>query len=92
MQDENETNLEPTDTLLIEIFDSKKSQQKVQKVISLLQQYFQTKMPDLANLEEEEDMKLTRAAFTVMLKFTDSLASFKDLISEVDKKMNELAA
>ena len=92
MKDESDTNLEPSDTLLIEILDSTKSQQKVQTVLSLLQQDLATKIPDFTNLAEEEGMRLTRAAFAVMLKFTDSLAPFQDLITEVDKKMNELTA
>ena len=94
MKDENDVNLEPSDKLFIEILDSTQSSQKVQTVIDLLQQYLRTKKPIcvFASVGAEQGMRLTRAAFAVILKFSDSLGPFEDLIREVDKIMSDLAA
>ena len=94
MKDENDVNLEPSDKLFIEILDSTQSSQKVQTVIDLLQQYLRTKKPIcvFASVGAEQGMRLTRAAFAVILKFSDSLGLFQDLIREIDKIMSDLAA
>ena len=44
-----------------------------------------------ANLGGDHGMRLSRAAFAVLLKFTDGINSFQALIEEIDRIMTDLA-
>ena len=44
-----------------------------------------------ANLGGDNGMRLQRAAFSVLLKFTDAIDSFQALIEEIDVIMASLA-
>ena len=61
------------DTLLINIIKMNNEDALAEKTLEVLQQSLLTKVPfcPFARLGAEAGMKLTRAAFAVMLKFSD---------------------
>lgn len=91
LQNDDQVTLEPSDQLYSEIVDSSMTSAKVQTSIDLLQKYLSTKQPVcvFANLGGENGMRLSRSAFAVLLKFSDSLPAFNSFVNEVDKIMSE---
>ena len=71
-----------TDSLLNAIIDDKKSDPKIETAIGVLQQGLLTKQPPcfFARLGGEWGMPLTRAAFSIIIKFSSSVEQFTKLI------------
>ncbi len=68
--------------MLNSIIDSKKSKPAIEETIKGLQLGLENKNKavSLAKLGSTQGLELTRAAFAVILKFTDGLEAFKRLI------------
>ena len=71
---------------LLTIIVHKGTSEIVDKVIQHLQQLLERKMPlvAFARLSGEDGMRLSRAAFAVMLKFSELFDDFAALVDEVD--------
>ena len=84
-KNESDVVYEATDSLLIGVVDDSKSEQKVEATISLLQHALRTKQPmcPFANLGGRFGNRLSRAAFSVLLKFSDGISAFHKLIEDV---------
>ena len=84
--------LEAQDTLLQGIIDSEKSQPKIEMTLDVLQQGLVTKQPmvPFARLGGEWGFKLSRAAFSAMLKFTDNFESFLRLTEAISKTSQDI--
>ena len=78
LQDRSQVILTANDTLLKAVIDSTQSNERVEQAIQVLQEALLTKRPMcvFARLGGEWGLPLSRAAFSVMLKFSDSLEQF----------------
>ena len=61
-------------------------------IITMLQQLLERKIPMVvyARLSGEDGMRLSRAAFAVMIKFSEFFEEFVHLIDEIDMNMIDL--
>ena len=85
LESEDKVILEASDSLLSGVRDSAHSQDKIELVLQVLQKALTTKLPLIphARLGGDIGMRLTRATFSVLLKFTDSLEVFIKLVEDV---------
>lgn len=86
LQSEDKVITEASDSLLDGIIDAQKSQQKIEMTLDVLQHGLRTKQPlcPHAQLGGAHGMNLARAAFSVILKFSDRLEEFIKLAESVD--------
>ena len=86
--------LEAVDTLLQAVLDPTKSQPKIEMALKVLQQGLRTKQPMcmFAMLGAEQGAKLTRTAFSVILKFSDNVQDFLGLVDAIGKTLDEFGA
>ena len=85
LQDASEVICEAQDTLLSSVIDSKDSKPAIEQTIALLQQALLTKRPicAVARIGGDMGMRLTRSAFAVIIKCTDSMQGFLRLIEDI---------
>ena len=92
LKQDGQVALENSDILLNQIIGAQTEEKndEVEKVITVLQQGFRTKQPfcPYANLAGDNGMRLSRATFSVMLKFSDRLAFFNKLTQSVTAAYN----
>ena len=89
-QDASEVIREAQDTLLQGLIDAEESKPEIEQTIAVLQHALMTKIPisPVARIGGEMGMKLTRAAFAVMIKCTDNVHNFLRLVEDVNFNLN----
>ena len=91
LKDANEVSLGINDQFLLDVFEGTEAQEKIQNTVNILQHCLCTVQPAClhANLGGEQGLKLSRAAFAVLLKFTDNIKEFEALIEDAEKIRQE---
>ena len=84
LQDEDKVILTATDSLINAIIDSEKSDPKIETAIGVLQQGLVTKQPPcfFARVGGPWGMRLTRAAFALMIKFSSNVDQITKLVED----------
>ena len=86
LQTVEQVKLSEEDTLLTNIIKCDGADAHTDKTIQVLQEGLLTKIPfcPFARLGADAGMKLTRAAFAVMLKFSDQAQVLLNLMTQID--------
>lgn len=83
---------EQEDDKIVSSIVHKGHNENVDRLITYLQQFLERKVPMVpyARLSGEDGMRLSRAAFAVMIKFSEFFEEFKMLVDEVDMMWADL--
>lgn len=83
---------EREDDKIVQSIIYKGNNESVDRVITYLQQFLERKIPMVAyaRLSGEDGMRLSRAAFAVMIKFSEFFDEFHNLVDELEMHWEDL--
>ena len=86
LKKDTEVELEAYDSLLMGIIEDSQSKPQVERALSVLQQGLKDKRPmvTFASMGGRFGFRLTRSAYAVLLKFTDSIGSFVKFMDDIE--------